>query len=223
MNLALAKELLAILKNDKRFKVYITRGSKGYTSELAAYFTNHAPDINAFKQNAKQQMKDEIALGTFIKVKGVPHPSVNQKVSLRLYGINKWANENKIDAVIHLHFDDYPRVHSFTIGKYKGFTVYMPEHQMANAKESNLLAKSIHSELIKKYSTSTYPPESGGLVEDQKLIALGANGSLAESVRSVLIEYGYIYRFGRSAFRHQSYKKMASLTAIGIKNYFFPK
>ena len=49
---------------------------------------------------------------------------------------------------------------------------------------------------------------------------MGSNGSLIESVRSILIEYGYIYRFGNSKMRHQAYVNMANLTVKGITNYF---
>ena len=44
-------------------------------------------------------------------------------------------------------------------------------------------------QLNKKYITSTYKKELGGLVPDQKLIALGSNGTLLPSVRSVFGMY----------------------------------
>ncbi len=223
MNLALGTNLFNSLQEDKRFQVHITRDKLGYTKEFNSYFTNQQVDISAFKKNAKKEMLDKIISGFFIKKIGVPHLSVSEDISLKLYGINKWANENNIDAVIHIHFNDYPRKTKWTKGKYKGFVIYMPEEQMANAKESENLAKKIFTQLNKKYITSTYEKEKGGLIPDQTLIALGANGTLNASVRSVLIEYGYIYIFGNSSFRHKSYKTMAKFTATGIKNYFFVK
>jgi len=72
---------------------------------------------------------------------------------------------------------------------------------------------------------STFDKEVPGVVPDQKLIALGANGTLNASIRSVLIEYGYIYekKFRNTKTRHQAYKDMATGTATGIKKYFFKK
>jgi len=220
MNLALAIKIYDLLKKDKRFEIYITRNWDGYIKEFADYFSENRQEIKSFKEKAKQEMEDKIANGYFIEKENVPHNTVSEDVSLKLYGINKWANENKIDAVIHIHFNDYPRKTKWTMGKHKGFAIYMPDGQFPNAKESAQLAGNIFMQLSKKYITSTYEKELDGLVSDQKLIALGANGTLDKNIRSVLIEYGYIYRFGNSFMRHKMYKSMADLTAKGIKNCF---
>ncbi|MDQ3075786.1 MAG: N-acetylmuramoyl-L-alanine amidase [bacterium] len=221
MNLRLATELHSILKKDKRFKVYITRDSKGHTKEFANYFVEQREEIIAFKENSKKQMAEKMANGSVVQVQGLPHNAVNQDTAIKLYGINKWANENKIDAVVHVHFNDYARPTKWAMGKYKGFNIYVPEEQLVNSKDSVSLAEKIFTQLRKKYSISTY--ETQGIVPDQKLIALGAHGSLDKNVRSILIEYGYIYRFGNAKFRHKAYKDMSALTATGLKNYFFKK
>ena len=223
MNLVLATQIYNILKKDKRFEIYITRNWDGYIKEFADYFSENRQEIKSFKEKAKQEMEDKIANGYFIEKENVPHNTVSEDVSLKLYGINKWANENKIDAVIHIHFNDYPRKTKWTMGKHKGFAIYMPDGQFPNAKESAQLAGNIFMQLSKKYITSTYEKELDGLVSDQKLIALGSNGTLNQSIRSVLIEYGYIYRFRNNSMRHKAYKTMADLTMKGIKNYFFLK
>lgn len=225
MNLAVATRIYSTLKKDKRFEVYITRDSKGYTKEFADYFANNRENILAFKEKAKKEMKDKIQSGDFVERENVFHNTVSQDVSVILYGINKWANENKMDAVIHIHFNDYPRTQKWTIGEYKGFAIYMPDGQLSNWKESGQLAANIFTQLRKKYITSTYEKELGGLVPDQKLIALGSNGTLNKSVRSVLIEHGYIYekKFRSYTARHKAYNDMAGLDSIGIKNYFFKK
>jgi N-acetylmuramoyl-L-alanine amidase len=220
MNLVLATKIYNLLKKDKRFQVYITRNSAGYTKTFADYFSLHRDDIIAFKENAKKGREDSIASGQFVVKEGVPHHSVSEDVSVILYGINKWVDENKIDAVLHVHFNDYVRTNKNVMGIYKGFAVYMPEAQMANSQESSKLAQNIFTELKKKYTTSTYEKEKGGLIPDQNLIALGANGTLLDSVRSVLVEYGYIYRFGNSVMRHQAYTTMANLTVAGIEKTF---
>ncbi len=222
MNLALATKIFTLLKSDKRFEVYITRDGNGYTKEFADYFSLHKNDILAFKEDAKKETQNKINSGDFIAREGVPHNAVTEDTSVILYGINKWANENKIDAVIHVHFNDYPRPNNWVMGKYKGFAVYFPDVQFSNGAESGRLATDIFTQLKKKYITSTYKKELGGLLSDQKLIALGSSETLVSTVRSVLVEYGYIYRFGNSTMRHSAYTNMAILTFNGIKNYFFP-
>jgi len=220
MNLSLATKIYDVLKKDKKFKVFITRDKNGYIKEFADYFSTQKDNIILFKENAKQKMQSAIFDGNFITKTSVPHLSASKDGAIRLYGINKWANENKIDAVIHIHFNDYPRQTKWQAGKYKGFAIYMPEEQMTNSKGSIVLAKNIFTQLRKKYITSTYEGEKGGLVPDQTLIALGSNGTLNADVKSILIEYGYIYRFGNNLKRQAHYKSMADLTVKGIKNYF---
>jgi len=222
MTLALGARIFNLLKKDKNFEVHITRDSLGYTTEFADYFLTSQADIVAFRKNAKLLRENNIQNGTFIKKENtVPHNMVSESVAMNLYGINKWANDNKMDFVLHIHFNDYPRPNKWTKGKYKGFSIYMPDEQMVNSGESVKLAQNIFTELKKKYAVSTYEKEQGGLIPDQSLIALGSNGTLDASVRSVLVEYGYIYRFGNSNMRRSSYTSMAQLTVQGIKNYFF--
>ena len=223
MNLVLATRIYNSLKENKKFEIWITRDSMGYTPEFADYFSLQKKDIISFEKESKKILQNKIKEGSFIKKTEVRHNKASEDVVIRLYGINKWANENKIDAVIHIHFNDYPRKNKWTVGKYKGFAIYMPEGQMANSKESLKLAKNIFSQLSKKYTPSNYEKELSGLIPDQNLIATGSNGTLVESVRSILIEYGYIYRFGDNVMRHQAYADMAELTIAGIKNYFFGK
>ncbi len=223
MNLVLANKIYSILKLDKRFQVYITRNSAGYTDEFINYFEREAWNIAAFRDEAKKVMQAKIKAGGFEVKEDVPHNNANERTSVILYGINRWANENKIDAIIHIHFNDYPRPNAWTKGEYKGFVIYMPDDQLLNAKGSAGLAQKIFTQMRKKYATSTYPPEAGGLVKDQSLIALGSNFTLQPTVRSVLIEYGYIYRFGDTVMRRAQYPIMAGYTAAGIKNHFFLK
>ncbi|MDO8659154.1 MAG: N-acetylmuramoyl-L-alanine amidase [Candidatus Parcubacteria bacterium] len=224
MNMSLALELFNILKKDKNFDVSMTRDWGGYTKEFADYFFTQKDNISAFKQESKAEMLKKIVTGVFVKKVNPPHVNVSEDMAIKLYGINKWANENKMDAVIHIHFNDYPRNNKWLIGKYWGFAVYFPDGEMANFKESANLAADIYTQLHKKYSVSNYEKEIGGLIPDQKLIALGANDTLLSTVRSVLVEYGYIYekKFRKKSTRLQAYKDMAKLTATGIKNYFFP-
>ena len=223
MNLVLGTKIFDLLKKDKRFEVYITRDKNGYTNEFADYFSKNKAEIVSFKNKAKEETQIKINNGTFLNKTGVLHNTVKEETAIELYGINKWADENKMDAIINVHFNDYPRKNKWAIGKYKGFVIYLPDEQMANANESFKLAKNIFSQLSEKYLTSTYIKEKGGFTRDEKLIALGANGTLDKEVNSILIEYGYIYQkiFRNSITRHQFYDNMASLTTNGIINYYF--
>lgn len=223
MNLAVASRIYNILKEDKRFEVYITRDKNGYAKEFANYLSLQGEQIVSFREEAKEAFSDLIENGFFLEKESVPHNTASEDVSVILYGINKWANENKMDAVIHVHFNDYPRKNKWTIGDYTGFVIYIPDRQMGNGFESGQLGYEIFLQLNTKYTTSTYEEESGGLVEDQKLIALGPHATLLDDVRSVLIEYGYIYekKFRNYTTRHKAYDDMAKLTANGIKKYFF--
>jgi N-acetylmuramoyl-L-alanine amidase len=222
MTLDLAHRIYNILKKDKNFDVHITRDQAGYTKEFADYFDTQREAIVAFKKNAKEKTKNEISSGTFIQKQNPPHHGVSEDVSIHLYGINKWANENNVDAIIHIHFNDYPRKSKWTLGKYRGFVVYFPDGELLNFRQSANLAGDIFTQLHKKYSTSTYKPELGGLIPDQKLIALGSNKSLDASVRSVLVEYGYIYekKFRTKSARVIAFKDMAMRTVKGIEKYF---
>ena len=224
MNLVLATQVYDILSKDKRFKVFITRDQNGYTKEFADYYAQHKTDIASWEASAKKNMQNEIASGSFVTEPGAPHHTVINDIALRLYGFNKWAGENKIDAMIHMHFNDYPMATLSTIGKYTGLAVYVPEGQLSNSKTSAALGTDIMNELLTKYSKSNFPPEKAGLVPDQKLIALGANGTLPASVSSVLVEYEYMYQkiLRTVALRQKQYSVMAELTAKGIQDYYYP-
>ncbi len=223
MNLAVGTRLYDILKADGRFEVYVTRDKDGYVETFANYFKNERENIIQFKDNAKKTTQAQIASGNFTPIDGVPHNKVNEDTSVILYGINKWANENKMDAIIHIHVNDEARKTIWKVGKFTGFSVYTPGSELVNWWESGQLAANIFLKLKEKYSTSTYKPEQNGLVPDMSLIAMGSNRTLDKNVRTVLIEYGYISQklFRNYNTRHKAYNDMAKLTASGIKNYFF--
>lgn len=221
MNLALATQIYEILKEDNRLKVYISRDENGYIEEFMDFFENNKTEIASFLVNAKDKMSEKKESGEFVEKTNVPHNSASEDTVFKLYGINKWVNENKIDVVVHVHFNDYRRKNRWVVGNRKGFAIYMPDDQFSNFTPSASLADDLFLELKKKYKTSNYVNEIGGLVKDQKLIAVGANETLIPTAGSVLVEYGYIYEFRNSAVRKQAYASMAKLTAEGIQKYFF--
>ena len=220
MNLKLSLMLYNRLKKDKNFEVYITRDWDGYKKEFTDYFKDNESAIRQFIKDSKDSFDNRTPNSEIGEFEGVQHNDVSENTALKLYGINKWANENNVDAVIHVHFNDYPRPRSWERGDYKGFAIYSPDHQLGNYKSSFQLASFIFQSLLKYYPISNYEKEFSGIVPDQELIAVGANNTL--KTRSILIEYGYIYQRIFSTFnkRDAEFKQMANLTHQGLKKYF---
>lgn len=225
MALALGNDIFDNLKKDKRFQVFITRDDGGYTKDFSDYFNNHMSEIKTFKEDAKKKMAEKVKTGTFVTKPNGYHISVKEPVALKLYGLNKWENENDIDVVIHIHFNDDGRKNKSKPGKYSGFSVYMPDLQLPSGALSAPLALNIFKELNKKYHSATNSKINGGVISDQKLIVMGANGTLSSSVRTVLIEYGFIYekQFRTYTSRKTAFQNRADITANAIVDYFFPK
>ena len=221
MNLVLATKIFDLLKKDKRFEVYITQNSDGYAKEFLDFYNTRASSIKTFIESSKKNISNSFVSNGFTEKANTPHGSADEGMVTRLYGFNKWANENKMDAVIHVHFNDYKRKTKWKIGDRKGFTIYIPDEQFVNSENSYELADDVFYQLKKKYKTSNYINELGGMIYDQKLIAIGANRTLVSGVRSVLIEYGYIYEFRDAIARRKAYEEMAGLTVEGIEKYFF--
>ena len=212
--------LFELFKNDDKFEVFLTRDENGYSKEFASYFRQKREEIIFFRDTIKNFMKLAFDVGVLKKEVKVEHSSVYQDMSIKLYGINKWANENDIDLVLHLHFNDYPGHGYNQIGRYSGFSIYVPEKQLPNHKASVDIAKIISAKMKKYFSSSDYPPESEAVIEDQELIALGANGSLDSP--ALLIEYGYIYesQFIDDSLSELVLRELALQTYAGVNQYF---
>ena len=167
-------------------------------------------------------MRQAIELGLPANNDQVSHNSVSNNASLRLYAVNKWANENNIDLVIHGHFNDYPGHKYNKPGKYSGFTVYVPDSQYSNARASGEIGQAISTELQKVSPISDLPQESMPVVPDQDLIAVGAKGTRTGA--SILIEYGYIYepQFNNPEVKSLILPELAYQTYAGLQKYFNP-
>lgn len=220
MTLPLATEIFNKLKEDERFEVLITRNEEGYTPVFAEYFSTNREEIISFINESKEKMKEKIKEGDFVDKSDEQHFVVTLDTGVKLYGINKWANENDVDAVLHIHFNDNTRKNRKVPGRYKGFAIYLPEEQMPNSEISLPFAESIFAELDTKYNTSDNVKELGGLVPNQMLIALGSNETLLENVRSILVEYAYIYELAKKDIREKAYEDMSELTVNGVKKHF---
>ena len=206
---------------DLKFFPHTTRSYQGNYSEwFVSYLKSGETEIKSWKDALKSAMRSFLRSGTVIKNVKIQHNPAADNASLNLYAVNKWSNENNIDIVLHLHFNDYPG-HTYDMpGKYKGFAIYIPERQLPNYKVSKEIAESIKNELLKIQRSSNYPKEKNIIIEDQQLIAVGSNAS-RDGV-SIVIEYGYIYedKIYNKNLREQTLVDLAYYTYLGVKNFF---
>lgn len=221
MNAELGQELFDIFQKDDKFETYATRIQNGdYSRWFSDYFESNKEEIKNFREDSRRQMRQAVEQGMPGNSEQVYHNSAINDDSLRLYAVNKWANENNIEIVFHIHFNDYPGRKLNQIGEYAGFSIYIPEYQLPNHRASSELAKSIKNQMEKYFAKSDLPAESFALIEDQELIAVGSNAS-RDGV-SVLVEYGYIYEppFRNEEVREAMFKELARQTYAGIKKFF---
>ncbi len=223
INAAIGHYVAEYLAEDPRVQVHVAREEDG---ELSPWFTSYLEknekEVLSFRERMVRLMADALANGSFVKKEPVVHNTAPSRAALMLYAINKYANDNDIDVVLHLHVNDYAGRSEKKVGKYKGFAIYAPEVQLPNARVSRGLAQSIHKTLVNFIPESNYPKEGNGLVEDQELIAIGSNAS-RDGV-SLLIEYGYIYEpiFQKESLRGMAVQELAFQTAKGVRKYFRP-
>lgn len=217
----LADALALLLEQNSRYDVMVARTKTEWNPILQSYFDTHAPEIEAFRQSQMLQMADHIAQGSILpEADQVYHNSASSHASLQLYGINKWASDNKYDIILHLHINDYAGRRAGRVGRYDGFAVYVPDDQYSNAAASKSVAEAVAARLGAYHATSTLPKEDKGVVEDQELIAIGSNNSLDGA--ALLIEYGYIYepQFLKSSVRPLAIADYAYQTYLGLQDFF---
>lgn len=216
----IANKIADLFKNDPEFRVIVARNHEQWDLVLADYFKNQEQEIIDFKN--QKQAEDNLLMSSGEKVV-VPdkafHSSVDKKTAIQLYGVNKWSDENGVDVVLHLHFNDSERPNMNLPGTFQGFTIFIPEKQLINASTSRLVAENIYEELDKILIPEIINNQKDSLIEDQSLIALGAAGTLTKP--AMLIEYGYIYEKPLRAEpeRDAFIDLLAEYTAAGIKKY----
>lgn len=220
LNRELGNHLYNFLKQEKGFSVATTDIGDGYTKTFKKFFTKEEDEIEEFIEDSKDDFKKKIKDGEIEFSETNFHNTAPEKVALRLYGINMWANENDFDLIVHIHFNDYRGRYKDKDPKYNGFAIYVPEKQFDNSKVSKEFAENIFDRLSKYLPISNLKQESDGIVETQELIAIGANKSLDSA--SLLIEYGYIYepQFTNPDTRKIVIRDLARQTYAGIKDYF---
>lgn len=220
LNLALGEKLFNLLKTEPSLDVHLSQTKNGYSPQLLAFFENNRQSIFEFIEKQKGEMENFVRTGGVKRVVNIKHNPAPSEMAFRLFGINKWANENGMDVVIHIHFNDYPGRRRDREEKFSGFSTYVPESQYSNAKGSKSVAKSINDRLARLYPQSNLPIEDDGVVEDQELIAIGANNTLDGA--GMLIEYGYIYEpiFSNPDLRDTALSDLALQTFLGIMDFF---
>lgn len=221
LNADLALDLAQYLVEDGHYNVVMTRGKDGWNPFLQDYFTAHADEIKAFVASQKTEMALLTQEGR-ITTKGdnIPHNNAPDDVAMRLYGINKWANDHNVDIIIHVHFNDSSPRRVGVPGEYNGFTIYTPDHQYSNSQATAEIAKNVFKRLSRMFPVSSLPQEDQGIVEDQNLIATGSSNTV--DAASMLIEYGYIYepQLQVPSVRTTVLKELAFQTYLGLADFF---
>ncbi len=216
LNLKLAIELDNLMASEK-IDTFLIRDEKGFNKKFLKFLETEEDEINDFVNRKKNIINNLIQRGDYESKSQVHHNSAKPEVAKILYGINKYANDNKFDIVIHVHFNDYPG-RKGNGGLYNGFSIYVPEEQYSNAEASLDLANKIKDQLSLSFAQSNLPQE-GAIVEDQELIAVGSYNTIDPV--SILIEYGYIYEkhFTDKNIDDVIFKEMANQTYLGVLNY----
>ena len=219
----MAEELNRLLGNNPKYEIVVTRSNDAWNSGLKRHFDRNGRAIEKFV-TAQKKATERLERRGKIKEKSdanqVQHAAAPSDVALRLYGINKWANDNKIDLVVNLHVNDAPDHGPDEPSRYTGFAVYVPDAIYGNHQTAKELGRDIADRLSALSDVSTLPGESAGVVESRDLIAVGAFGTL--NVPSVLIEYGYITepRFILPEHRRTVVKDTAYQTYLALQDFF---
>lgn len=216
----IADALAALFARNSHYEVTVARTKTEWNPVLQEYFDTHTLEINTFLQSQKAQMESHLGDGSILPAADqVYHNTAQSKAVLQLYGINKWASENAYDITLHLHINDYAGRRGLA-KKYTGFAIYVPDRQYSNAEASIAIGEAIAGRLNAYHATSTLPKEDAGVVEDQKLIAIGSNNSADDA--SILIEYGYIFepQFQNAAVRPVAINDYAYETYVGLQDFF---
>jgi N-acetylmuramoyl-L-alanine amidase len=216
----LADELERLLEQNPKYEVIVTRDDNAWDKELQKYFKKNGKKVQKFVAAQKKKMEKLLKKGKVEESADSHGVAAPNDVALRLYGINKWANENDVDLVVNLHVNDAPDHGPNAPSQHSGYAIYVPDSVYGNSKTSSELGKTIAKRLSALSDKSTNPVESAGVVPDREFIAVGAFGTL--NVPSVLIEYGYITepRFADVQYRDTLTKDLAYQTYLAIQDFF---
>jgi len=213
------QDLQQFFQANSNYQVFITRDEKSWNPTFTDYFKNSWDSIIAWQKSSKQNNSGV----TFIGATSTPrviHNSAPANVALRLYGITKWSNENDVDLMIHLHFNDYVGHGKRVAGKYSGMVIYTPAKQYSNSPTTKAVADAVFHRLSLYNPISNLPQESIGIIDDPQLIAVGVNNT--SNAASILIEYDYIYepQFVNPKVRSLALRDLAYQTYLGLQDFF---
>lgn len=220
MNVELAERVAELMRSKDGYSVFVSRTRVSWNPLMLEYFDANRKDILDFKNRSQNLYRLFQSAGLITKVEDrMPHAEINDESAVKLYGLNRWANENEADLLIHVHFNDSSRRDPSLPGKNRGFTIFVPESQLKNSLASKAAATFIYAALEKRFDPQGSSGYRLGLLEDQSLIALGAFDTLESP--SVLIEYAYIYEgiLGSPEMREKTLSAMAEATLEGIEDY----
>ena len=215
----IGKDLEGFLKLNSNYQVNITRDTKSWTSVFTNYFDSNWNQIIKWEKTAQNKSAKLISLGAETAPPMI-HINDPVNVALRLYGITKWANDNNVDLMIHLHLNDYPGHSSKVAGKYSGLVIYTPAQQYANSTSTKEIANAVYNRLALYNPTSNLPAEADGVIDDPELIAVGANNT--SDAASMLIEYDYLYepQFVNPKVRSLALDDLAYQTYLGLQDFY---
>ena len=216
----LGNDLESYLQNNGNYQVDITRDTTAWSPVFATYFQNDWNSIISWEQEAKSKYATGTMAEELDADSGEIHNNAAADVALRLYGITKWSDENGVDLMIHIHFNNYPGSPAKTAGKYSGLSMYIPASEYANSSATKPIADALFKRLTLYNPISNLPIESAGLMADPTLIATGAYDTA--KMPSILIEYEYIYepQLVNPATRSLALKDLAYQTYLGLEDYF---
>lgn len=224
LNLQVAEKLASKLRANPKYEVTLSRDQTSWNPELKNYLDTNWNEIKKWRDEQKALTRKLIINGQIRELTDSPqHGKTQTNPALRLYGINKWASAKDFDIALNLHLNDDAAHRYNQPGRYRGFAIYVPFEQYSNAKAAREIANDIFARLKSSYQVSNLDQEKNGVVEDQKLIALGRYNTA--DTASLLIEYGYIYepKFADPNIRNQTLTDLAEKTYLGLEDFFKTK
>ena len=108
LNRKLAEYMAGFFGREQEFRVTLTSDRGGMNKKLEKYLERESDNIKEFesfykKTTDKLEKRGEITLGQH-----VGHNTASSETAFMLYGINKFANDEDFDIILHVHFNDYP-------------------------------------------------------------------------------------------------------------------
>lgn len=199
------------------YEVITTHEGDDYNEEFTNFFETQRQEILDFRSRQREAYEEEYPLG--VVTNDTDHNYASNLGTLQLYGVNYWANQNNIDVVLHIHFNDYPGRPNDEVGEHTGFSVFTSLKTNKNFIESFLLAKEIEREMLTYADRSTVRRESAGVLESE-LIAVGQANST--DMPSLLLEMGFIYenKFVNPISRAQEFQDYTQAITQALNTYF---